>query len=54
MAALSHFSDVLEEKLNAQIQKAAPEKIKTATKYDIKIFKSKKKMNLRYQFNSFT
>ena len=43
MASLSRISDVLEEELNALIQKAIPEKTKIATKYDIKIFKGKKK-----------
>ena len=55
MAALSRFSeDVSEEELNALIQKAIPEKIKIARKYGINNFKVKKKMNFKYQFNSFT
>ena len=40
-----HFSDVSEKELNAHIQKAVAE---IATKYDIKIFKGKKKMNSKY------
>ena len=43
MAALSSFSDVLENELNALIQKVIPEKTKIARKYDIKIFKVRKK-----------
>ena len=43
MASLSRISDVLEEELNALIQKAVPEKSKIAAKYGIKIFKGKKK-----------
>ena len=43
MESLSRFSKVSEEELNALIQKAVPEKSKVATKYDIKIFKGKKK-----------
>ena len=55
MAALSCFSeDVLEEELNALIQKAIPEKIKIARKYGLKNLKGKKKKNLKYQFDSFT
>ena len=54
MVSLSHFKDVSEEELNAHIQKAVPEKTKIATKYGIKVSKSKKKMNLKYQFDSFT
>mgnify|MGYP001796016610 CR=1 FL=1 len=38
MASLSRFSDVLEEKLNALIQKAIPEKTKIARKRGIKNF----------------
>ena len=48
MASLSSFSDVLEEELSAHIQKTVPVKTKIiAAKYDIKIFKGKKKMNLK-------
>ena len=43
MAALSCFSDVSEEELNALIQKAIPEKTKIAKKFGIKNFKGKKK-----------
>ena len=42
MANLSRFSDVLEEDINALLQKAIPEKTKTARKYGIKHFKDKK------------
>ena len=42
MASLSRFSNVSEEKLNALIQKAIPEKTKIERKYDIKSFKGKK------------
>ena len=43
MAALSRFSeDVSEEKLNALIQKAIPEKTKIARKYGLKNLKGKK------------
>ena len=56
MASLSRFSDVSEQELNAFIQKAVPEKTINiiARKCDIKIFKGKKKKNLKYQFDSFT
>ena len=54
MASLSRFSNVSEEKLNALIQKAIPEKTKMARKYGMKNIKSKKKKNLNYQFDSFT
>ena len=54
MASPSRFSDVSEKELNAHFQKAVPEKTKIATKYDIKIFKGKKKINLKYQYDSFT
>ena len=56
MAAFSRFSeDVSEEELNALIQKAVPEKTKIAWKYDLKNFKGKKKkLILKYQFDSFT
>ena len=53
MASLSHFSDVFEQKLNAYIKKAVPEKTKIAKTYDIKTLKGKQKMNLKYQFDSF-
>ena len=44
MAALSRFSDISEEELNAPIQKAIPEKTKTARKYGLKkISKVRKK-----------
>ena len=52
MVALSHFSkDVSEEKLNALIQKAIPEKTKIARKYGLKNLKGKKTKNLKYQFH---
>ena len=54
MPSLSRFSDVSEEELNTYIQKADPEKPKIATKYDIKFFEGKKKINLKYQLDSFT
>ena len=54
MAFLSRFSDVSEEKSNALIQKAIAEKTKIARKYGKKNFKGKKRMNLTYQFDSFT
>ena len=54
MVSLSRFSDAPEEEINAHIQKAVPGKTKIATKYDIKVFKCKKKMNLMYQFDSFS
>ena len=53
MASLSRFQNVSEEELNAFIQKAVPQKTKIATRYDIQIFEGKK-MNLKYQFDSFT
>ena len=37
------------EELKAFIQRAIPEKTKTATKYCIKFFKGKIKMNLKYK-----
>ena len=43
MAALSRFSNVSEEELNALIQNAIPEKTKIARKHGIKNFKGKKK-----------
>ena len=43
MASLFRFFDVSEEELNANILKAVAGKTKIATKYDIKIFKGKKK-----------
>ena len=55
MASLSPFADVQEEKLNSlTIQKAVPEKNEIARNYGINNFKGKKKMNLKYQFDSFT
>ena len=49
MAAISRFSeDVSEEKLNALIQKADPEKTKIARKYGLKISKVRKKKNSKY------
>ena len=51
MAPLSHFS---EEKLNTYIQKALPEKTKIARKYVKLNSNSETKMNLKYQFDSFT
>ena len=53
-ANLSRFSDVSEKELNALIQKINSVKTKIAKKYGIKNFKGQKKMNLKYQFNSFT
>ena len=54
MAALSRFSeDVSEEKLNALIQKAIPEKTKIGKNYGLKISKVRKR-KLKYQFESFT
>ena len=49
MASLSRFSDVLEKKLNTPIQNAIPEEKKTKI-----LRKYGKKMNLKYQFDSFT
>ena len=46
--------DVLEEELNALIQKAIPENTKIAKKYGLINLKGKKKNNLKYQFYSFT
>ena len=54
MVSLSHFSKVSEEELNALIQKGIPERTKTERKYGIYNFREKKKMNLNYQFDSFT
>ena len=48
MASLSNVLDVLEEELNALIQKTMLEKTKIARKYGIKNFIGKKKMNLWY------
>ena len=52
----SNSEDVSEEKLNALIQKAIPEKTKIARKYGLKhlMGKKKKKKNLKYQFDSFS
>ena len=55
MASLSRFSDVLEEELNALTQKVIPERTKIATKYGtIYLSTVRKKINLKYQFDSFT
>ena len=55
MAAFSRFSEeVLEEELNALIQKAISQKTKIARKYGVRNLKGKEKTNLRNQFDSFT
>ena len=46
-------SVVSEEELNARIRKVIPGKTKIARKYGLKNFEGKKKMNLKYQFDSF-
>ena len=54
MAFLYRFSHVSKEELNALIQNVVPEKTIIAKKYGIKNFRGKKKVNLKYQFDSFT
>ena len=54
MASLSRFLDVLEDEFNAFMEKEIPQKNKIARKCGMKNFKGKIKMNLKYQFDSFT
>lgn len=44
------FADISDEDIEDLIERAVPEKTKTATKYGMKIFNGKIHIHLRYNF----